>query len=249
MRRLWLNGVFWAIFALLTLAGGYAMLRACDLGIFPLFGASACAAPPVDPMIAAERARQDKLRADLHAAEVQLALLPVCPKPLPPKPAEPAKPPGPTKLPEPLPEPTKQPEPPPAEKFEIPKKVEDLKGCWQSVRGDIQITTDDAAQKPIGTARICYCFRNDGHGVVQIRYTDGDICRAPLVAKINPDRVLMHHDNVYCHKHTFNVGADIACGKDQSEETTCEVQNLGRLHNKWSEQFVRVSDEYCGWSG
>jgi len=231
MRQAWLRAVLWAVFALLTLTGGYVMLRACDFGVLPLFGSAACGAPSADTAQALERERQTDLRAGIHAAQIRLALLPVCPKPLPPQPM-------------PDQDQTKN-----GEKFEVPKKVEDLKGCWQSARGDIVFTTDDAEQKPVGQARICYCFKSDGHGIVQVRYTDGDICRAPLVAKVKPDHVSMHHDNVYCQHHSFNVAADITCGKDQSNQTTCEIQSLGRIRNKISEQFIRVSDEYCGWNG
>jgi len=237
MRRTGLHAALWGVFALLTLMGGYTMLRACDLGIAPLFGATACAAPPADAGVAAERGRQDKLRAELHSAELRLAQLPICK--LPPKPR-----------PDPKPIVEKPPEPkPPIEKFEVPKKVEDLKGCWQSARGDIEIVSDDAEQKHIGNARICYCFKNDGRGIVQVTYTDGDICRAPLTAKIRTSKVFMHHDNVNCQKHPYHVAADITCGNGPSNETTCEIKNLGRTANKFSEQFVRVSEDYCGFSG
>ena len=75
--------------------------------------------------------------------------------------------------------------------------------------------------------------------------------RAACAPQISPDHkhVFMHHDQVNCQKHGYQVPADITCGNDQSDQTTCEIQNLGRIGNKFSEQFIRVSDEHCGWNG
>src|SRR5271168_2607325 len=132
MRRTGLYVALWAAFAALTLAGGYKMLKACDLGVLPLFGGSACAAPPADKALETARERQDKLRADLHSAEIRLAQLPICPLPAKPKPLEQVKLPDPVKPPEPVrpPAPVKPPEPEPepkqVEKFEVPKRLEDL---------------------------------------------------------------------------------------------------------------------------
>jgi hypothetical protein len=256
-QRKGLFAVLWAGFAVLTLAGGYAMLRACDLGIWPLFGASACTAPVSDTALAAERERQDHLRANLHSAEIRLAQLPICPPPPPPpkpKPVvqpDPPKP-EPVKIPDPPP-PDPKPEPkkeePPSEKFEVPKKVEDLKGCWQSVRGDIDIVSDDAEQKPLGKARFCYCFKDNGKGNVLVSYTDGDLCRAPLTAKLKAGTLSMRHGDIPCRTHVPQVGANITCGHDGSEETTCQIKNLGRNAELLSEKFIRVSNEHCGWNG
>jgi hypothetical protein len=233
MRQAGLNAVLWGAFALLILTGGYVMLRACDLGFLPLFGASSCAAPTQAAEFADEREREAHLRSGIHSEEIRLALLPACPQPLPLKPPEP------------------KPDPQIIQKFEVPKKVEELKGCWQTARGDIEMTTDDAARTPIGKVRICYCFRSDGRGMVQSRYTDGDVCQGSLRARISPDHkhVFMHHDQVNCQKHGYQVPADISCGNDQSNQTVCEIQNLGRIGNKFTEQFIKVSDEHCGWNG
>lgn len=233
MRQAGLQFVLWGIFAALVLTGGYATLRACDLGILPLLGYAACGAAPGDAAMAAERERQDDLRAAIHAAEVRVAMLPYCPKPAPPKPVEP---------PAPVPDPAKGPE-----KFEIPKKVEDLRGCWQSARGDISIETDDAERKKIGTARFCYCFRSNGQGTIQVRFSDGDLCRAGLRARISSDHVFMHHEKVLCRSHPPMVAADVSCGNDPANETVCQIQTLGNVGNKVSERFIRVSDEHCGW--
>jgi len=254
MRQTGLKTVLWVAFALLILTGGFVMLRACDLGFHPLFGSTSCPAPTRDAELIAEREKQDHLRSNIHKEEIRLALLPVCPIPPPPKPQKPdpisPKPEPIPPKPDPIP-PKPDPEPPKkiVEEFKVPKKVEDLKGCWQSARGDIKMVTDDAERKPIGEARFCYCFGNNGKGVVQVLYSDGDVCRAGLTARISPDRVFMHHDKVYCGKHTYQVASDIVCGNDQSNETSCEIQDLGKNRTKLTEQFIRVTDEHCGWTG
>jgi hypothetical protein len=250
MRRTGLHAALWAVFAAVTLAGGYTMLKACDLGT--LFGALGCPAPAADRSLAAERERQDKLRADLHSAEIRLVQLPICPLPPKPKPLEQVQLPDPVKPPEPLkpPEAVKplEPEPKPkqVEKFEVPRKLEGLKGCWQSVEGDIHIVTDDAERRHVGNARFCYCFGNNGRGTAQERFSDGEICRAPLTAKIGDGKVFMHHGKIPCRRHGNHVGEDITCANNESNETTCEIQLLGKtLQEKFTEQYVRVSEEYC----
>jgi hypothetical protein len=232
MRQTGLKTVLWVAFALLILTGGYVMLRACDFGFLPLFGSTSCAVPAHAAELAAEREKQDHLRTGIHQEEIRLALLPACPQPLPPKP-------------QPIPKPI-------VEQFKIPDKVEELKGCWQTARGDIEMNTDDAARTSLGKVRICYCFKANGQGMVQSRYTDdGDVCQGSLTARISPDRkhVFMHHDQAPCQKHGPQVAADITCSNDKSDRTLCEIQNLGLTHNKFTQEFIRVSDEHCGWNG
>jgi hypothetical protein len=121
-----------------------------------------------------------------------------------------------------------------------------LKGCWQSARGDIEIVSDDTEKRHVGNAR-CYCFGSNGRGTARERFSDGDVCRAPLKAKIAGGKVFMHHGQMPCHRRRGpGVGANITCANnDESNETTCEIQNLGYLETRITEQFVRVSEEYC----
>ncbi len=242
MRQPGFNIFLWSIFGVLIVMGAYAALNACDLGIRPLFGSLSCQAPVANAALESERARETQLLSRIHTEEIHLALLPACPRPQP--------------LPQPQPFPVKAPDPKPpidnpapVQTLEVPKKIEDLKGCYQSVRGDINMTTDDAEERPVGQARICYCFRSNGRGQVHVRYTDGDICRADLFARILPGQLLMHHERASCRRHAPYVAADIKCGNAQSEQTECEIQNLGEIANKFTEQFMHVSDEYCGWKG
>jgi hypothetical protein len=241
MRRAGLNALLWSAFAGLILIGAYVVLNACDLGFRPLFGPGGCAAPTPNAALAAESAKAARLQSAVHAEEVRLALLPAC---LPPsQKVEPRLPPqksaddAPTV------------DPKPVQPFEIPKRIEDLKGCWQSARGDIDIVSDDEERKRLGQARFCYCFKANGRGRVQIRYTDGDLCQADLSARISPDRVFMHHDMVRCHRHGSYVASEIRCGNDASNQTVCEIENFGRNKGKTTERFIRVSDERCGWGG
>lgn len=235
------NALLWGAFGVLILIGAYVVLNACDFGVKPFLGAGACRVPAANAALESERAKEVQLQSRIHAEEIHLALLPSCPKPVP--------------LPQPLPVKVPDQKPPvdnqpPVQTLDIPKKIEDLKGCWQSVGGDINMTTDDAEAKPVGQARICFCFRSNGRGRVQVRYTDGDVCRADLMARILPGLVLMHHERANCRQHPYYVAADIKCqGNAQSEKTECEIQNLGAVRGKYSEQFMHVSDEYCGWSG
>jgi hypothetical protein len=249
MRQTGLKTILWVAFAVLILTGGYVMLRACDFGFAPLFGSTSCAGPAHAAELAAERERQDHLRTGIHKEEIRLALLPACPKPLPPKPLPPKPQPI---IQQPIEQPIQQPiQKPIVEQFKIPDKVEELKGCWQSANGDIEMSTDDAAHTSLGKVRICYCFRANGQGMVQSRYTDGDVCQGGLTARLSPDhkRVFLHHDQAPCQKHGPQVAADITCGNDKSDRTQCEIQNLGVTHNKFTQEFIRVSDEHCGWNG
>jgi hypothetical protein len=230
MHRASLIIALWAAFALLISAGGYAMLRACDLEILPLFG-NACQASTYAGDLAIEREREVSLRSHIHAAEIRVALIPVCPRPI-------------------MDKPVKANDPQAVQKFEIPKNIEDLKGCWQSSRGDIDIVSDDAEQRRLGQARFCYCFKKNGRGIAQIRYADGEVCSTGLTARLLPDSVAMHHEAIDCRNNIGLVAADITCRNDsQSKEATCEIAGRGQRADKVVEQFIRVGNDYCGWGG
>jgi hypothetical protein len=240
MRQAGLNVFLWSAFATLVLIGAYIVLNACDFGLHPLFGSGACQAPAANAALESERAKEAQLQSRIHTAEIHLALLPACPRPLPPPPR-----PLPVKVPDPLP----AVDPKIEQTLEVPKKIEDLKGCWQSARGDIDILSDDAEHKVVGKARLCYCFRGNGQGVAQIFYSDGDACRSRLVARISPEQLSMRHDVISCRKHGDYVVHDITCGNDQTDKTLCEIISRGKTYIRRLEQFVRVTNEYCNWDG
>jgi hypothetical protein len=251
MHRTGLFAALWVVFAGLTLAGGYAMLRACDLGILPLFGSSACASSPsANTAIAAERERQDILRTNLHSAEIRLAQLPICPKPLPkrPEPKKEVKIPAPRaeKKDEPNKDEPKKDDTKPVEKLVVTEKIAELKGCWRSSNGDVQMVKDDAQHSPGGKARYCYCLGDSGQGFVQVRHSDGEICRNALLAQIKPGEVFMHHDRIDCPKGGSHSPADITCRNGLGQETTCDNHILGKFNNYTiSQQFIRVDEDYC----
>jgi hypothetical protein len=257
MLRTLTSAVLWAAFTALLLGGADRMLRACDLGLLPLFGALTCAPAPVDAALQVERERRATLRASLHAAQVSLAELPICAPPQsakvvelpdPIKPPEPPKAVDPPKRPEPVNPP--EPEPKPSEKLVIPKKVEDLKGCWQSARGDIVIYADTPGQKPVATGRFCYCFADNGRGTARIKYDDGRICSGPLVAKLRPDKLSMRHNKLACTGDEKFSPQDIVCVRSETGETTCESRSFGKYAIvKRLEEYVRVSEDECDWHG
>lgn len=245
MRQRGLNACLWSAFGIMILIGGYVALNACDFGIHSLFVAGSCHARKENAALKSERVTEARLQFRIHAEEIRLALLPDCPKPSP----------KPQHQPQPQPLPVKDEDLKPAEKpepqrrLEVPQKVEDLKGCWQSSRGDIDIFTDDAQHKTIGKARLCYCFRSNGQGVAQISYADGERCRAKLIARISSDQVFMRHEVIPCRKHGDYVVHEITCGTDQSDRSLCEIISRGKTYLRRVEQFVRVTDEYCNWDG
>jgi hypothetical protein len=238
--------VIWALAAILLLAVGFVLLRACDLSILPLYGKAYCLAPKSDAL-AAERGRRNQLQAELQQAELTFAQKPICAPPPPPPP--PGPPPAPE--PQPPPEPPRPPEPmrpQEPEKLKAPKNLSELRGCWQSVRGDLQYYSDDEEHRPVGPkARECFCFGGDGHGIFKLLYANGVKCRAPLVARIDGDTLRFHHPRVGCPRAgPVLVPAFVECRNAAgSEAANCLVHNLGRIRDVTTEHYHRVDEDYC----
>ncbi|WP_156898160.1 hypothetical protein [Methylocapsa acidiphila] len=223
----------WALAAVLLLAVGFVLLRACDLEIFPLYGHRYCAAPRSEAL-AAERSRNAAMQAELRQAELTLAQKPKCAQPQP--------------LPLPLPQP--QPHPLDPEKLKVPKKLSELRGCWESVRGDISIVSDDAEQRPIGKVRECYCFGGNGRGIIKLLYTNGVKCRAPIMARLDSDKLRMAYPKFSClfvGKDWGLVPADITCENgDDPNGATCTTYGHGQTRSVTTEQYRRVEQDHCG---
>jgi hypothetical protein len=189
-----------------------------------------------------------RLRPDQYPG-LRLARLPVCatpsPSPLPPEPKKEARvvPPAPQPTPTPQPSPTATPEPP--EQLKIPKNLFELKGCWQSVRGDIEII--DQEQNPAGAVRVCYCFGNNGRGSVKAVYTDGVKCRASLQARIYSDRLVMKHQDLRCSNSYYNIyPGQIECrGTTERDSAACEWHTLHTTPSNEIEKYQRVPPEHC----
>jgi hypothetical protein len=256
----------WGAFVLLVGTAAYLSLAACDIGPHPLFGLSYCRAAERNGPLAAERERERDLLDRIYAAQLNLSRLPVClpeiPRSKPDRRAEnivptptpaptPTASPTPTATPTPTPTPsnTPSPTPTPDERLTIPRNMNDLKGCWQSVSGDIPMVSDDEEQRPLGKVRICYCFDGKGKGTTRYIYQDGAKCIGPLRAQLSRDRLAMKHGHIDCvGKGDYDVvPTDIVCATKPGEDSaTCDSQSHGRVPTTMNdEKFHRVSPEYC----
>jgi hypothetical protein len=241
----------WICFAVLLLATGYVVLIACELGLSPLFGYRLCSLQAQPTSMTAEQDRQRALLDRIHETELRIAGLPGCAPNLPPR-AEFVP------TPSPLPDPPSNPPDPPSERAEprqeltIPARLDDLKGCWQSVKGDIDIVTDDEQKRPVGKTRICLCFANNGRGKIRWIYTDGYVCEGNLRALLKNDELAIQHDRIPCVKGgiSFIVPEKISCKANPGEVASCDTEGLGRRRTQSKgEQYKRVGGEYCGWRG
>jgi hypothetical protein len=237
----WWTRAAWVAFILMVAGAGYLALAACDLGVHPLFGLSYCPARASASGLAGEQARERDLLDRLHQAQLDVARLPVClPDPPPRQPehrAENIVPPPPAPAPS-----------PPDDRLTVPHNVSELKGCWQSVDGDIEMTSDDAQQRPMGTVRICYCFGDNGRGRTLYFYNDGDKCAGPLRAQVSGDRLLMKHPRINCTGNKNYVTAeDIVCRTKAGEDSaSCDSHVYGvRPEDITDEKYHRVSPEHC----
>jgi len=133
----------------------------------------------------------------------------------------------------------------------VPTKLADLRGCWESVRGDLPIVTDDAEKRPIGNVRKCYCFGADGHGLLKLLYTNGVRCRAGLTAVLRNGDLQMSYPEFGCHysgKEWGLVPGKIDCHNgDDDAAATCDTQDFGRSGvTRGTEQYRRVEQDHCG---
>jgi hypothetical protein len=226
----YIGPTLWAAFAIALGAIAHQLLLACDTGS-GLFGLRYCqsraAFSPVGSNLEQERERS--LRKRLHEAELRLAQLPACPAP----PTQN----GPTQV------------APPPEILKIPTKVEDLKGCWQSERGDLQIRSDDERAELVGEARICFCLGADGGGEARYLFANGDRCSGPLTAKLTAAQLTMSQGRVQCRSHGFIVPADIVCTQHSEGTASCNTQSLGLTRSSVdNEKYQRVDNSRCEWS-
>lgn len=251
MHERWLTRSAWIAFVLVILASARLTLAACDLGVHPLFGLSYCRVRAAADPLAQERERERDLRDRLHEAQLNLSRLPVClpetPRREPDRRAENIVP---TPTPTPSPAVTPTPTPTPDDRLTIPRKLSDLNGCWQSVRGDINMVSDDAEQRPLGTMRICYCLASDGRDTARYIFQDGGRCIGPLRAQISQDRLTMKHPRIRCTgKANLDdvVPTDIICSNKAGEDSaTCDSHSHGRVAtNTEGEKYHRVSFEHC----
>jgi hypothetical protein len=241
MRVRMLEVAGWATFAFIVAYAGNLALAACDIGVGPFFGLKYCMAPAAPDHLADQRGRERDLRTRIHQAELRIAQLPSCAPPRPPKTQAQID----TPPPQPKPQPSVD---PPREELKIPKNLAELKGCWQSVRGDIEIVTSDAEKRPIGSVRVCYCFSESGRGAVQAVYSDGAKCRAPLRARLSADRLVMNHPLLRCSvsDHDIDPGEIDCKGTAEGDSATCDWRSKGPYPDSSdNDKYQRVSPEQC----
>jgi hypothetical protein len=243
----------WGAFAALLVGIGLVFLAACDLGLRPLFGLRYCQPAAAASDVTGERERERSLLARIHETELQLAQLPACaqetappsppPEPPAPQPAPPPVPVPPPPAPQP-PAPAPQPPPKPDDELKIPKRVDDLKGCWQSVRGDLEVVDDN--DHPVGNVRACYCLGSNGRGRAIYLYTDGHRCTADLRAQIKGEGLTMRHGSSSCNRGSGLDPQDITCRAGEGGVAVCETRSRRRPDHFWSdERYLRVTYEHC----
>jgi hypothetical protein len=240
-----MSRAFWALFAGLLAAGGYLFLTACDLGIAPLFGLRYCKVEASSRELENAKAYQRALLARLGEAQLRLALLPTCQPPpkLIEKPQESLLP---------LQKNVEKPQESSPDALGPIKRKEELEGCWQSVRGDLEFYSDDEKHEYVGSARICYCFGKNGKGVVRQIFTEGpdapSMCKTKLWAKLNPGELLIQHPKIPCTKGRPVNPATIVCRSQPDEAASCIMTYHGKFKDNTSqEQFQRVANEHCQW--
>jgi hypothetical protein len=237
--------IVWMLTALVLFAVALVLLRACDLQALPLYAHKYCAASRASAL-AAEIERHTQLQEQLRLAELRIAEQPLCqPSPRPTQHADIAPP-------TPQPTPPLQPTPSPTEeKLRVPPKLSDLRGCWESVRGDLPIVSDDEKKLPIGNVRQCYCFGANGQGQLKLLYTNGVRCRAPVAARLTDGKLQLSYPRFSCvvgGKEWGLVPGRIECRNDDNptEAATCDWISTGRRVETGTEQYRRVEQDHCG---
>jgi hypothetical protein len=229
----------WTTFAFLVGCCGYLALTACDLGIRPLFALGYCSVHAAPDRLADQRARERDLRDRIHEAELRLARLPVCAAPPPPpEPKKEAKVVTPTPQPPPTPQPAPTETPQPQDQLKIPKSLSELKGCWQSARGDLALYDDN--EQLFGNVRICYCFGANGRGSVRYRYTDGRKCNGSVRARLSDGKLIINEPN------QCTTPSETTCvSQGEGNAASCDTRNLDRPGGYTDEKYQRVTAEHC----
>ena len=243
-----LSWIAMALSAVALLFAAYSIARAslyaCGFGL-PVLANSNCPearAPVVHPVdeeterAAALEAESEQLERQLRLARAAIAATTACPVPPPPRRAE-APPPPP---------------PPVQEALKLPRTVAELKGCWQSDRGDLQLVTDDERHLPTGKVRICYCFGDTGNGSINLIYTDNVICRGPIAARVSESELSINQPSFDCigqgGRNRGMVRGVTTChaGADLNQPAVCDTQSQGRMQGRWrDEKYHRIAADMC----
>lgn len=235
---------------LLALVAGLAAisrksLDACGIQVFG-YAIANCTPPPeptrpaAGPSIPDElTGENDRLSGELRKLELRLASLRSCPVPPPP-------PPEPVVQPPPPPPPEK---PPAQETLKAPEQLADIAGCWQSVRGDIPLASDDEERRPMGNIRECLCFGTNGRGRKRQVYTDGFVCDGIIQASLASGSLRIEQPEFNCGSHggfvRGRVRSMVICKAGSGDGTACTTYGLGRRRSESTEDYVRVTPQHC----
>jgi hypothetical protein len=212
--------LLWVVFATVMVGIAYEFLLACDLSM-PVFGFRYCQKTQAGlfSKIETQAERKRSLKARLHDAEIRAASLPVCQR--------------------------QEPQAPPPERLTMPGRVEDLRGCWQSDRGDTDVFTDDEAMRFIAKRRTCLCFDGNGEGRVRMTYDNGAKCDGPLTANLQGDRFTVRFPNVPCSDGSHYVSTDVVC-TNSAGAASCDWRTHGyRRRVILGDKYHRVEASYC----
>ncbi len=229
--------VLWAGFALIILTIWLTLLHACDFGVRPLFDLRYCrlqqASLPAS--LLRETGRQRDLLQRLHEAGLHMAGLPQCKARAALQPA--------------IQTPAKEEVQPAMDErraLTLPKKSEDLEGCWQSDNGDSNVYRDTVASEFMGKRRTCLCFDATGRGRLLMLYSTGARCTGPLNARIEADRFSIHFPEVPCTDRSAFVQTDIYCSENGQGAVTCEWHSRGKFPKTYlREGYHRVGASFC----
>lgn len=243
-----------ALFLVLLIGMGVLARRALDACAISVFGVEifACAPPPAPARppagpSAAELLTRDneRLSDDLRRLELRLASLRSCPAP-PPAPMQPIVRPPPKP-----PEPPKADPPPqqPPEQLRVPERLEEIAGCWQSIRGDLPLVSDDEREVPMGNIRECLCFGTNGRGRIRQIYTDGIKCDGLIQGSLADGKLTIEQPQFSCGiqrgMERGHVRARIVCSGNASGGSECTTHSLGRMRSAKTESYIRVSPQHC----
>lgn len=229
--------VLWAVFAIIILTIWLTLLYACDLGVRPLFDLRYCRVQQASlpASLRRERERQRDLRQRPHEAGLHIAGLPQCEARVAPQPE--------------IQTPSKEDVQPAKDErraLTLPKKPEDLEGCWQSDNGDASVHQDTAAAEFIATRRTCLCFDAKGDGRVLMLFSTGTRCSGPLTARIGADRFSIHFPQAPCTNLAPFVQTDIYCSENGQGAVTCEWHSRGKFPKTYQgEGYHRVDASFC----
>lgn len=197
-----------AAFVLFALTGisAAALLPACGVRSWLSPRLLHCPEPvAVDATLAAARARQAELEAEVAALERALAGLP-CPEDLA----------------------AAEPEPDAIDEARWDNRdLGLLEGCWQ-LDSDYSLRHEITGE-PVTVTEWEACFDGAGTGSQSIAFTDGVQCEGPIYAAFNDGGALLLQDrrDVPCNRGIYVTERETVCQLDSQQRAVCQSGNAG----------------------